>query len=327
MQSLRYISADGRFAYVQRKPGVLGMVSSFRNIDFLSESSTTEFLVRDSRYKERLIIEIIPGQHSDFNVMKHNRIVVVEWGKAQVREIGFGVGARLHMEDEWISYYDGIEKTIILQNILTQKKFQIKLAPKPHTFFVPDVEMVGRDTVVYTDVNDKGYAALVQFNLISQTATILYRSPQTATKLELCQRKGYLGVGEFPYDDVARSSKILQIKLTGSTNLAGLETLYSSSDADVGNLVCEDEFLYFVKTMVHNRKINFKQTEAVKLDLKTTQVQTVTDLTAVTQLISMDGRILVPFRGDFYVLEGNPNLTEDKLKVPVNNNEELPLDI
>jgi hypothetical protein len=327
MQSIRYISADGRYAYIQKKPGVLGLVSSFRSIDFISEASTNDFLVKDSRFKERLLIEVIPGNHQDFNVMKHPKIMVVDWGKTQLRQIGQGLASRLHFNDEWVSYYDNIEKIIYLQNILTEKKFAIKLSPKSNNFYIPEVEMVSNDTLVYTDVNDKGYAALIQHNLITQKGTVIYKSPQIGTKLELCQDKGYLAIGEFPFDDISRSSKVLRIKLSSGTNLAGFETLYSSSDSDLGNMVCRENEIYFIKTLLHNRKINLKQTEAVRLDLKSTQVTTVTDLSTVSQLISMDGRILIPFRGDFYVLEGEANLTDDKLKSPTGNNEELPLDI
>jgi hypothetical protein len=92
-------------------------------------------------------------------------------------------------------------------------------------------------------------------------------------------------------------------------------------------MICDDQSIFFIKTLVHNRKINFKQTEAVKLEIKTTKLQTVTDLSSVTQLVAMDGRILVPFRGDFYVLEGSANLTDDSLRKPENPNEELPLDL
>ena len=162
---------------------------------------------------------------------------------------------------------------------------------------------------------------------MTQKSNILYKSSQSGTRLELCQDKGYVAIGEFPYDDIARSSKILQIKLTGSTNLAGYSTIYSSTDSDLGNMICLENSIYFIKTLVHLKKINSKQTEAVKLDLKTSLVNTVTDLGTVTQLLAMDGRILVPFRGDYYVLEGADNLTDDKLKSPVPSDEELPIDL
>jgi hypothetical protein len=327
LDTIRYITLDGRYAYLQKKQGVLGMVSSFRSVDFISDNSQSDFLVKDSRFKRRLIIETIPDYQKDFSVFKNNKISVVDWGKTQTKEIGSGRGSRLHMDDEWISYYDAMEKIISIQNILTQKKYQIRLSPKSSPYFLPEVEMVSADTVVYTEANDKGFSALIQYNLVTQKSSILYKSTQSGTRLELCQAKGYLAIGEFPYDDISRSSKILQIPISASTNLAGYSTLYSSTDSDLGNMICSEPAIYFVKTLTHLKKINHKLTEAVRLDLKTTKVQTITDLGAVTQLISMDGRILIPFRGEFYVLEGTANLTDDKLKSPTQGTEELPLEI
>lgn len=326
-ESIRYITLDGRYAYLQKRQGVLGMVSSFRSVDFISDSSQSDFLVKDSRFKQRLVIEIIPNDQKEFNLIKNHKIVVVDWGKTQTKEIGLGRNSRLHLNDEWISYYDHLTKIISIQNILTQKIFQIKLSSKISPYYSPEVEMISGDTVIYSEVNEKGYIALVQYNLVTKKNTVIYKSSQNGTRLELCQAKGYIAIGEFPYDDVIRTSKILQIKITESTNLAGYSTIYSSTDSDLGNMLCLENSIYFIKTMTHLKKINSKQTEAVKLDLKTTQIKTVTELENVTQLLAMDGRILIPFRGDFHVLEGTANLTEDSLKSPSQTNEELPLDL
>ena len=326
-ESIRFITLDGRYAYLQKRQGVLGMVSSFRSVDFISDTSQSDFLVKDSRFKQRLLIEVIPNDQKELNLAKNHKILVVDWGKTQTREIGLGRNSKLHLEDEWVSYYDPLSKIISIQNILTQKIFQIKLSPKISPFYLPEVEMISADTLIFTDVNDKGYVALIQYNLVTQKSNIIYKSSQNGTRLELCQAKGYVAIGEFPYDDIIRTSKILQIKLSASTNLAGYSTIYSSTDSDLGNMLCLENSIYFIKTMTHIKKINSKQTEAVKLDLKTTQLQTVTDLENVTQLLAMDGRILIPFRGDFHVLEGTANLAEDQLKSPNQSDEELPLDL
>lgn len=328
-ESIRFITLDGRFAYLQKRQGVLGMVSSFRSVDFISDNSQSDFVVKDSRFKQRLIIEVIPNDQKEFNLIKSHKIMVVDWGKTQTKEIGVGRNSRLHLNDEWISYYDPINKIISIQNILTQKLYQIKLSPKLSPFYFPEVEMISSDTIIYTDVNEKGFVSLSSYNLVTQKTFVLYKSSQNGTRFELCQAKGYLAIGEFPYDDILRSSKILHIKLTDSTNLAGFSTLYSSTDADLGNMICLEKSIYFIKVMTHLKKINLKLTEAVKLDLKSQNVQSVTEMENVTQLLAMDGRILIPFRGDFHVLEGTANLAEDQLKSPSQNNEkeELPLDI
>lgn len=325
-ETLRFISMDGRYAYVQKKPGVLGLVSSFRSVDFLSVPNQSDFLVKASRFKKRLAIEVIPNAHDEYNLLKQHKIFVVDYGNSSPREVGQGRSARLHWGDEWISYYDAYEKTLRVQNLVTQKRYDIRLSKKANPFFVPDVEMVSSNTLIYTDINEAGFAAMISYNLITKSSNVVYRAPQTATRLELCQQENYIAIGEFPYDGVSRGSKILHIKTSNVINLAGYTTMYSSIEQDIGNIVCLPESIYFVKTMTQDKQLNFRVTEAVKLDLRSQQIEAKSDLKHVTQLIEMDGRVLIPLRGQFLVLEGKFNLGDDTLK-SVPNKEELQIDI
>jgi hypothetical protein len=328
MDSIRFITGDGRYTYVEKRPGVMGLVSSFRSVDFLSEPSTTNFIMTGTSSQTRLALEAISFHHNDNNLMKMNKILVLDWGDTVTKEMGIGVNAKLHRQDEWISFYRPEDRTIIIKNVVTLKSYEIKLSFKISPFFWPEVEMVNSETVVYTDVNEKGIAALVQQNLITKKATVIYKSPLTATRLELCQAKDYLAVGEFPYEGVTRGSSISTIKLSGGVNLSGLSNIYKSVEQDIGNMVCLDKSIYFVKTMQQDKKTFSKLTEAVKLDLDSGKLEVKTELQAVAQLIHMDDRVLVPFRGDFFVLEGQSNLSTDVLKnAPGNSSEELPLDL
>jgi hypothetical protein len=324
--SLRFISMDGRYAYVQKKPGVLGMVTSFKSSDFLSESHSNYFTVKSSRFKNRITIESEPNAFDEMSLIKHHKIFVVDYGNTVVREIGLGRGAKLHLLDEWISYYQMYDKKIIIQNLVTQKKFEIKLSKKANPFFIPEVEMISSRTVIYSDINEEGYSAMILFDLENLKSNIVYKSSQTATRIELCQQEGYLGIGEFPFDGVDRGSKISYIPIKNIANLAGMTSLYTSIEQDIGNMVCLPNWIYFIKTMNQDKQLNYKVTEAVKLDIKTQNIEPKTELKAVSQLIEMDGRVLVPFRGDFFVLEGEANLSEDTLK-STSSNEELQIDI
>jgi len=326
-ETLRYISMDGRYAYIQKKPGVLGLVTSFRSIDFLTESYQNDFLVRSSPSKNRLAIESIPNTHEEMSLLKNHRILVVDYGNTATREVGSGRNAKLHLNDEWISYYDMIKKVIHVENLVTQKKFEIKLTKKANPFFIPEVEMVSNRTLLYTDINEDGYSAMVAHDLSTLKNNIIYKSAQSATRLELCSHKDYLAVGEFPYDGVTRGSKIQHVKLTGEVvNLAGLTSLYNSIEQDIGNMVCLPEVIYFVKTMNHDKTMNYKVTEAVKLEIKTQNIETKSNLKHVTQLIEMDGRVLIPSRGEFFVIEGKDNIGVDILK-NAPSKEELQIDL
>ena len=325
-ETLRYISMDGRYAYVQKKPGVLGLVSSFRSVDFLADSNSNDFLVKSSRYKLRLAIESIPNAHNELSLVKNHKVFVVDYGNSVAREVGLGRGSRLHLRDEWISYYNIIDKVIHIVNLITQKKYEIKLSRKGNPFFIPDVEMVSQRSILYTDINENGYSALVGFDLTTSKSNIIYKSSQTATRLELCQSGDYLGMGEFPYDGVVRGSKIQYVKLSDVVNLAGFTTLYNSIEQDVGNMICLPESIYFVKTMNQDKDLNYKVTEAVKLEIKTQNIEAKTNLKHVSQIVEMDGRVLIPLRGEFFVLEGKNNLAEDVLK-SAPTKEELQIDL
>lgn len=325
-ESIRYISMDGRYAYIQKKAGVLGLVTNFKSIDFISESEKTTFLVTGSQAKNRLAIESIPNTHTEMNLLKNHLIRIVDYGNVKTREIGQGRSPKLHLQDEWISYFDMLSKEIKIQNLITTKAYSIKTIKKDNPFFIPEVEMVSAQYVVYTDINSDGYSALIQHDLLSGKATVLQKSSQSATRIELCSSNGYLAYGEFPYEGVQRASTIQQVKLTGGVNLASATTIYESNSQDLGNMVCLQDAIYFVKTLHSDDSINHKVTEAVRLDLQTLGIQVKTGLKNVAQIIEMDGRVLIPYRGDLLVLEGKNDLATDVLNKKVNN-EELQLDI
>jgi len=325
LEAIRYISMDGRYAYVQKKPGVLGFVNSYKSIDFISEPNRNTFLVKSSPSKQRLIIESIPNIHDEMNLFSNHSIYLVDYGNTMTRKIGQGKNANLHLNDEWISFYNMTTRVIHIKNLITQKDYKIILGEKVNPFFIPEVEMISSQTLAYTDVNAEGFAALVSYDLLSLKSTIVYKSTQSGTKLELCQSGSYLAMGEFPYDGVDRGSKILTLPLSDSMNLSGFSTSYESVEQDLGNIVCLPSSIYFLKAFNQDKFLNHKVTEAVKLDIKTKSIEQRTHLRNVSQIIEMDGRVLVPFRGDFFVLEGQSNIGVDILQ-PVPN-EELEIDI
>jgi hypothetical protein len=325
-ETLRYISMDGRYAYIKKKPGVLGLVSSFRSIDFLVENNKNDFLIKSSRFKTRLAIESVPNPHDEMSLLKNHLIYVVDYGNTSTRLVGSGRNARLHLKDEWITFYDIQQKVIHVQNLVTQKKFTIKLSGKDNPFFIPEVEMISQNSLIYTDINESGYSALISYDLTNLKSNIIYKSAQTATQLELCQSSEYLAIGEFPYDGVNRGSSIQYVKLGGIVNLTGMNTLYSTKEQDIGNIVCHPKAIFFVKTMSHDKGLNYKVTEAVELDIKTKKVKAISNFKHVTQLLEMDGRILIPLRGQFYVIEGKDDIGKDTLK-SVPTKEELQIEI
>jgi hypothetical protein len=324
--TLRYVSYNGRITYLQKKPGLLALVSDFKSTDVLNEKFNNDFRINGSSAKKRLIIESIPNSQSDLSFLKNHEIFVVDYGNSQTRKIGQGKNPKLHLKDEWLSFFDQSKKIIHLQNLITEKKYEIKPTQQLNPFFIPDIQMVNPLSVVYSDVNDSGHSAIVSFNLITQNSTILYKSPHKGTKIEICRGEDYLGFGEFPYEGLFRNSHIQLSKTSETEELRGFTMLYESVNGDNGNMICLKDHIYFIKTTDQNSEINHRTTEAAKINLKDQKLEVLSNLKNVSQIIEMDGRVMIPFRGEFYVLEGHSDLREDKLKATPTQEEAL-LDI
>jgi hypothetical protein len=312
--NLRFVSNDGEFIYIMKRSGVLGMVNNFNTYDVAIDQDGTNFLVSGSRFKNRLIIATVPRLNRELNVNKLHNISVVGRGKLQLTSVGEGITPKLHLNDEWISYYIPTQKKIVIQNVLTQKKHFIQLSSRVNLFFRPAVEMINDQTVLFTDLSEQNNITLQQYNLASKKSIIIYRSPQNATRMEVCSNKDYLAFGEFPFDQVQRSSQILFIQFSKTSNLAGYESLYKSENPDLGQMICLKDKIYFIKTRNFQKKINYKTTEVAKINLRNKSIEIISHLRNVSRLIEMDDRILIPFRGEYFVVEGEHNLGEDKLK-------------
>lgn len=320
VENIKFINSNGRYTYYQKKPGVLNLSTNFRNQDFVTVDSNSGFQMSGSTDKQRLILEVIPNFHSEPNLLKNHSIGIIGMGNVVVTEVGEGRFPRLHLNDDWITWYRPYDKTLQVYQIKTKKKEEIRLNNKINPFFQPQVLMLNPETVVYTDMNEQGYEAILSTNTKTKKTQVVYKSPRLGNRIEICGSKGYIAYGEFPYTDAKSYSKISISKNNQGYSLNNFSTVYESDDNDIGRMVCLDNSIYFVKTTEHNRKIGTKKTEAAQINLSNNQVKIKSDLEQVSQIINMDGRVLLPLRENVYVLEGESNLGNDNLKSPGLNN-------
>lgn len=311
--TLRYISADGNTSYVKKNNGVLSLVVGYRNSDFISEETYSDFLVTDSASNVRIAIEVIPGHHRSLNINKLHKILVTRKGMDKPTEIGQGRYPQLHMGDEWISFYRPDSGQITLKNIITSKEFKITLSKKSNPFFFPSYVMSSSSHLVYSDINDSGFAQLNLFDLTASKSQTLLKADQPGTYFELCQNEQYFAVGEFPYPGIQRGSRILTYTKSGGKP-AGYTTLYSSNDADLGNMVCAKDSVYFIKSTGFDSQLITHKTEAAKINLATKKLEVKSNLGGVSKLLQMDGRVLLPYRENLFVLEGSSDIGEDTLQ-------------
>jgi hypothetical protein len=322
---LRYISQDGRVVYTQKSQGVLSVINGYNSMDFINENSKNDFLVHASSEKIQILIESIPNPNDEYNLLKKHIIYASKYGSNSFKKIGEGRNSKLHILDEWASYFDPYSKKIHIVNLYTEKQIEILLSKKNNPYFFPEVHMVNSSNILYTDVDEIGYAHLVSYNQSSKVRSILYKASQVGTKLEICGTDDYVAFGEFPYEGITRSSQIMHLPLKKETNLSGYETIYSSIDHDIGNMICLKEDIFFIKTVKEDSKIKTKETDVARLSLKDQKTTQITKEGNIGQMIEMDGKVLVPLRGELFLITGENNLKKDTLSPETS--EELSIDL
>ena len=197
------------------------------------------------------------------------------------------------------------------------------LAAKEHPLFIPEVLMINEDKILYSDINSEGVAGLRVITISHSKNSTLLKSSFTGTRFEMCQSGRSVFIGEFPYEGVQQKSLIKIINTLKIQEAVLVEEepsstlVYESPLPDLGHLICEKDSLYFIKTMTYDHKFNRKVTEVARLsyksDKKKYDFSVQTHLNHVTSLIQMDGRVLVPFRGEHYVLKGLADMSRDSL--------------
>jgi hypothetical protein len=317
LDNIRFMTFDGRFTYTQKRSGSLSLTSSFRSVDVLERPAGTNYHITGSESRKKLIIEVESAWHQNLDLTKLNEILVGTYATTNFMKIGLGRFPRLHLDDDWATWYDPKERVIHVQSLRSSNNHhKIFLSKKHNAFFFPEVVMLNPETVLYTDINEKGFAALLSWNLIDKRMTVVRKADVTGTRFELCRRGNYVALGEFSYDGVNKGSAISVNAWSERPNLSGFATIYKNSDNDIGQMLCDKDKIWFVKTMSEDRKLNIRISEAVTMDIAKGNIIVKSELERVANIIDMDGRILIPFREDFYVAEGDPGTRIEKLQAP-----------
>ena len=315
LDNIRFISQDGKFTYYQRRSGKLQLSTNYSNKEVLEGQKHTQYFIHSSPARNKLLIEQDNAFHREMGVNKVNKIHLVDFGGHESKLLAEGISPRLHRDDSYISIFYPKEKLIGVREVKDSKdKVLIELLNPLNPSFVPKVLMPTPNDVIYTDINKEGHQAFLIHAVLDKKMKTLYKAVYPGSKLEGCIVGEDLIVGEFPQVANMSGSRIVKIPLFNNENYLKTDIIYQAQNSDIGNMVCNDNKVFFIKTMAHNKKINLKETEVASINLKTKEVTVLSDLEYVTQIISMDGMILAPLRGKYYIIKGKRNIVNDALK-------------
>jgi hypothetical protein len=315
INNLRFISSDGKVSYFQNSSGKLMLTSNLKNFDLISAEDYAHYSVIVSPTKRYIAIEQDASYNLNFNLSKENTIFISVYGDGKVKKIGSGNRPMLHLNDQYISYYNYKTREItVLKTQNLEKVTTIVLKNELNPFFTPVTVMLSPNIVLYSDVNKDGFQALMKLETSKNEITPFYKSKSAGTKIESCRFENSLIVGEFSYPNINRGSSISSFPLNDG-QIGEVKLLYSSSLNDIGNLIClAPDSLYFIKSFFEDQYINYNKTDVASINLKTGQVEIRSDLLKTTQIYEMDQRVLIPLNDQLYVVTGETNLNLDKLK-------------
>jgi hypothetical protein len=308
--NIRYLTNDGKFTYYRRANGTLQFSTNYKVEQVLKYDPGTHYSIVGTPNKKYVLVSANPEFNRYFSIRNPLDIHAVKMGTNRAIKLGAGIDPRLHLQDRWASFFNPYQRTINIIDIEKPKlTYEINLANIRNPYFTPEVVMIDNNTVLYTDLNKKGHLGLLIYTLNKKKFKLVYKVPSHTVRLELCKWGQQLYIGEFGIDPLEKGS-IIRMLNTKKLDISQSKTLYESDQNDIGQIICSiaGSNLYFIKTLVDKEG---KQTyEAVQHNMKKKETKVISDLKFSNQLVNMDGKLLIPYHGEYYVLLGENNMTQ-----------------
>ena len=303
VNNLRFLSQDGRYTYYQRRSGTLVFATNFDVHDVIKSPIGTQYDIVSTRARKFLAVAVNEHYFTFFDTLSSSKIYVIEYGTNKARLLGNGHYPQLHLSDTWVSFYEKNERKLHFVNATNELlKFNIDLPIKKNPYFIPTSTMISTQHILYVDQNEKGIYALVQLDRNSKQSRVLHKLENPLQRMEVCQSDEYLYLGIFNLHSYDGKSSILR----SDKKEIKFNPFYASDLSDIGHIICDlgDGKVYFVMAL-ENGDHELTQLDPLKKEPARTTV--LSDLKEVTQVIEMDGKLLIPFRGIFYVPMGQGN--------------------
>tara|TARA_R110000868_G_scaffold296349_6_gene556611 strand:- start:647 stop:1687 length:1041 start_codon:yes stop_codon:yes gene_type:complete len=295
--NIRYLTRDGKYTYYQRRSGDLLLGTNYNVSEVLKSDMGTHYTIASVPQSQWIVINQIKHMHRSYDPRLVGNIFRNKKGQTSTTELGSGTNPEIHLNGSWVSFYEPYTRLIIFKSLDNpQIGFNIQTASKLNPYFFPTVVMSDEQTALYVDMNEKGESALIRFNRIDGKSKVLYKNEGVSRRLEVCHTNGKSYLGAFPYQQADAASEIWEL----DQDKGPTKPIYSSSMPDIGHMVCDhtEGKIYFSKA--------FKQGKAYRhdiyaLDITSGESESISDFRYATQLINMDGLLLIPFQGKYYV--------------------------
>ncbi|MBF0208812.1 MAG: hypothetical protein HQK53_18265, partial [Oligoflexia bacterium] len=205
---LCFISQDGNYTYYQRRPSTLMLSSKYSTKAVLTAPTDGNFTLLASPSRKKIIIELDPFYFFS-NENSYSFLYVLDFGGTTPTAIGQGISPKMHLNDNWVSYYEPQKKTIHFQSLNMKEfssKFNISISSATNPYFVPEVIMYDEQNVLYTDLNNQGYSGIFLLVRNTKKNVLLYKNKGPGIKIEMCLNGSNLYIGKFAYPHIKGAS-------------------------------------------------------------------------------------------------------------------------
>lgn len=323
IDNLRFVSKEGTFTYYQRRNGTLLLSKNFEVTEVLKGSPGTHYQLSSTIHREKVLITQDTNYHDHLNLRAPKKIYALDYGDQTPQFLGEGLSPKLHVQDTWISYYQPSLKKLIFRSLQSEAiGFEIELKNIKNPYFIPQARVVGEDQVIYTDLNEMGVPGVLLYDRKSEEIEIFSRADSPDQKIEICTQKGFLYIMTAGTLD-NNSGTILSSYPVDKLKAPERKTIYESVKNDLGNMICEAESnkIFFIKNTANLKNETAHEVAQINLE-KNNELSVLTQLKYATQLINLDGRIIIPYRNDYFVAQGDHQLTVDDKLAPIPESDE-----
>jgi len=316
ISNLRFLSNDGKFSIYQRRSGALLYSTNYKVTELLQTSPGTQFTIYASPARKKIIIEEKTNFFTTFNIRSQNKIYIMNFDGTDLKLMGKGQRPQLHLSDTWFSIYDFNTKEISFFDISNETiKFGIKIKNIFSPYFIPHVYMSSKETVLYTDINEEGTQAILEFDRKTKLIKPWYKPVDGQAGFDFCSNdEGLFVSSTHPSGKDGKTTIYYITKERLFFDQAKI--ILDEPGLLFGKIVCDYKpgTIYFA--FFQDKSSNQSHSEVYSLSLGDKSKKLVSDLVSATNVLNIDGRLVTFLQGNFYLLDGTNNIFDDSLNNP-----------
>lgn len=299
IQTLKYFYKKDDSNFYMRGKDSLAFSSNFKSYPVITEETASQYGVTTWNNQDFLIWKSLDS-HRVLSPNKDKKIFLYNVKSKTLENIGEGVSPYFFRRGKFISYYSMRNREIVVITTNNRAKtFRIKVNAKD-PYFIPSFSISTLDTLYYTDINDRKRSGILSFDLEKKKRSTLYKTTSLGINLELCGTNDNLYIlesssGKKSFTNLYRLNYI-------ETDISKRDFLFESAKGPAHSLHCQNdkERIFFIKNLTG---LSGKTSEVLSYHLKVKKAFIHSDLKFVTNLLSIEGKLYIPFRKKIYVLD------------------------